>query len=204
MAYVFDAEPDYKEACDLVLAFHYSRRKPPGVRKVCGLRVDGQLVAACFFSNPPTRWSEPVLELSRLVRHPEYRPQLSGLISKTVKEVKKAGIADLLVSFADNTQGHSGGVYQTSSWNFHGLRAPSHDGFMMDDGSFIPRRTAYAMAGTSSRTSFPELMATAGRKAVPHFDTGKYLYWKAVGKEGSKKAERLGLKRESYPKPLVD
>lgn len=42
-----------------------------------------------------------------------------------------------------------------------------------------------------------------GIEAVPHFDSGKYLYWKALSKAGKRKADRLGLKALPYPKPIL-
>src|SRR5688572_30368210 len=63
------------EANALVMAFHYSKRVPSNVQMVGSLHLDGglfggdgEMVAAAYFSIPPTRWAEPVLELSRLVR----------------------------------------------------------------------------------------------------------------------------------------
>ena len=122
--FVFCPNPSLAEANDLVLAHHYSKRKASAPRYVGGLRdSSGQLVAACFFSQPPTRWSEPVLELSRLVRTPASKVPLTRLVAGCVRYIKQTGLCDLLVSFADNTQHHHGGVYQAASWNYHGARA---------------------------------------------------------------------------------
>lgn len=204
MDYIFEPNVDLAAANALVVEHHYSGRKAGAPRFVGGLRgPDGALVAACFFSQPPTRWSEPVVELSRLVRLPGSRPPLTFLISQCVKAMAATGVADLAVSFADNTQNHHGGVYQAASWNFHEMRRPSCDGFILDDGRFIPRRTANATIGTSSATKAVAIYAEQGIVAVPHFDKGKYLYWKPVTKRGAKKAQRLGLKSTAYPKPLI-
>ena len=87
------------EAAALVERFHYSARYPANVQ-VCGTWHDpgglfgdyGPAVAACIFSIPPTRWSEDVLELSRLVRAPDAKVSLTGLISATVNFIRaKAG-----------------------------------------------------------------------------------------------------------------
>ncbi len=37
----------------------------------------------------------------------------------------------------------------------------------------------------------------------PHFDDGKYLYWRALSVAGKQSAKRLGLKSLPYPKPLL-
>jgi hypothetical protein len=191
----------HREANQLVKKYHYSGRPVNPI--VCGtfhapgglFGTIGEAVAACIFASPPTRWSEPVLELLRLVRCENPVP-LSQLISYTVKAVKQKRISDLLVSFADNTQDHHGGVYQACSWNYHGLRNRQMDGVVVD-GAFVPGRTAVARYGTRS----PERLASVGIRAEPHYDEGKHLYWKSLNKSGKRRAERLGLVSSPYPKP---
>lgn len=192
----------YGEAVELVKRHHYSRRAPSNVQCVGTLHDSGGLfgdygeaVAACFFSIPPTRWSEDVWELSRLVRDDNPRP-LTQLISWTCGAAKAKG-ADLLVSFADKTQGHHGGIYQAASWNYSGARDRSIDGVVID-GRFVPGRSCNSQWGTRSPAKLAEIL----RKTVaPHFDEGKHLYWRAMNKDGRRKAERLGLESLPYPKP---
>lgn len=83
------------EAEELVINYHYSKRIPSNVVMIGSLHLDGGLfggdgdiVAAAFWSIPPTRWSEKVIELSRLVRAKNQVP-LTMLISKSIKQLKK-------------------------------------------------------------------------------------------------------------------
>ena len=184
----------------LVLNYHYSRRIPKAVRFIGTLHEPGGLfgdcgraVAACFFSSPPTRWNEPVLELTRLVRADRKVP-LSFLVSMCCRHLKRDG-ADLLVSFADTTQGHEGYIYQACGWRYHGKNKPAMDGVVVN-GKFIPGRTANARWGTRS----PEKLASIGVDAQPHYDMGKHLYWKPLGTRGKRKANRLKLQSINYPK----
>ena len=193
------------EAADLVMRFHYSRRIPSNVQFIGTLHQPGGLfgdygkaVAAVFFSIPPTRWSEPVLELSRLVQDGS-RPPLSLLIGNACKALRKQG-ADLLVSFADRTHGHHGGIYQAASWAYDGCRDRRMDGLMID-GSFWPGRSCNSRFGTRSPAKVSEII---GREVLPHFDEGKHLYWRALGPNGKAKAKTLGLKSLPYPKPLIE
>ena len=197
---------EVEQAKALVMRFHYSRRWPQNVHAIGTWHEDGGLfgdsgpaMAACVFSTPPTRWSEEVLELSRLVRHDECDWPLSGLISRTVKFVKGKGVADLLVSFADMTQGHHGGIYQACSWNYTGTRRPRLDGVVVD-GQFIPGRTANHKWGTQS----PTRLRALGVAAEAHYDEGKALYWKALNRSGRRKAVRLDLGSAPYPKPSAE
>jgi hypothetical protein len=194
------------DADALVKAFHYSGRPPANVQFVGSLHEDGglfgdfgEIVAACFFSVPPTRWGEPVWELSRLVRRDDLSHPLSSLISKCAAHIAKSGEMDLLVSFADKTQGHHGGIYQASSWNYHGARDRSVDGIILD-GVFIPGRSCNSKFGTRSVVELRDRFGNA--RVEPHYDEGKHLYWKALSRSGKLKAERLGLDAVAYPKPM--
>lgn len=186
------------DAHALVEKFHYSGRAVKNSSIVVVASFDSEVLAACFFFSPAARWKEPVLELCRLVRHPLFpEVSLSTLISVGAKVCKKAGHT-LLVSFADSTNGHHGGVYQAASWSYHGLRPTRCDGFYIN-GVFKPRRSCNELYGTSGFSALKAALPDAD--IVQHFDTGKHLYWKALNKNGVRKAERLGLIAAPYPKP---
>lgn len=196
-----------RDAADrLVKHYHYSHRIPSNVQLCATWHAEGGLfgdsgpaVAAVYFSLPPTRWSEEVWELSRLVRaEGQPCPPLTGLIAKAVTWCKRKG-AHLLVSFADFTHDHHGGVYQAASWNFHGKRDRQMDGCVIG-GVFVPGRSLNSIYGTRSPSRLKE---RKGIEAEPHFDEGKFLYWKAITKEGKRRAESLGLECNSYPKPTA-
>lgn len=193
------------EADALVVKHHYSGRAPANVQVVGTWHEDGGLfgdrgaaVAACDFSIPPTRWSEAVLELSRLVRAPHVTEPLSGLIKATVDHVRYARKSDLVVSFADWTQGHHGGIYQASGWNYDGKRDRRMDGVLVD-GVFIPGRSCNSRWGTRSIERLRQVLP--GHTVEPHYDEGKHLYWRALNRHGVKQAERLGLRSVPFPKP---
>lgn len=192
-------------ANQLVLTYHYSHRIPGNILLVGslwepgGLFGDqGRIIAACYFSCPPTRWSENVAELSRLVRREDVCPQLSMLVSRTVKEMRRQKKADLLVSFADSTQGHHGGIYQASNWHYHGKRESRMDGCVVN-GQFIPGRSCCSRYGTRSPKLLQERFPTWNIE--PHYNEGKHLYWLALCRTGEEKAKRLGLESQTYPKP---
>ncbi len=196
----------YDEAKDMVLSCHYSNRIPGNVcfvgsfHESGGLFGDnGPMVAACFFSSPPTRWSEPVIELTRLVRLDNIRVPLSRLISLSLKHLKSQGF-DLIVSFADRTQGHEGYVYRASNWKYHGLRDPQNDGLIIN-GSFIPGRSCNEIYGSRSQDVIKTMLPDS--TVEKHFDEGKHLYWYPLNKAGARKAERLDLKNIAWNKKGV-
>jgi hypothetical protein len=196
------------EANALVRRFHYSARPPGNVQIVGTWHEDGGLfggdgaaLAACFFSIPPTRWTEDVFELSRLVRDERVVAPLTGLISSTANFIRKKKLCDLLVSFADTGFGHHGGIYQAASWNYDGRREPSMDGILWN-GKFIPGRSCNSRWGTRSVAKLKQILGSS-HEIEPHFDAGKHLYWKALSRSGSKKAGKLNLKSLPYPKPKL-
>ncbi len=192
-------DSQWDDACELVEKHHYSKRVPANVQFVGSLHEPGglfgdcgEIVAACFFSIPPTRWSEPVLELSRLVRA-EQKVPLSSLISQSARVLKKRG-ERLLVSFADRTQGHFGGVYQSASWLYAGCRERRMDGVIWK-GEFVPGRSANSRWGTQS----PTRLSTMGIQVSPHYDEGKHIYFRHLCVAGKSSAKRLGLLSKPYP-----
>ena len=192
------------QADALVVQFHYSKRPPANVQQVVTWHEDGGLfggdgiaIAACYFSIPPTRWSEDVLELSRLVRRPECSVPLTGLIAQACRLIRNK--IDLVVSFADKTQHHHGGIYQAASWNYAGARERACDGVIIS-GTFHPGRSCNSVWGTRSPEKLAKIL---GQRVTPHYDEGKHCYWRALQKTGAAKAQRLGLTCVPYPKPDV-
>lgn len=185
---------DEHAARHLVMNNHYSRRWPSNVQFIATAHVAGGLigigdaVAAAVFCIPPTRWSEPVLELSRLVRGNRKVP-LSALLSWSVRQLRKNG-ESLLVSFADKTQGHEGYVYRASNWNEHGDRERTMDGLVVN-GEFIPGRSCNSTYGTRSPSLLKERFPDWSIE--PHYDEGKRLFWLPLNECGRAAAARLDL-----------
>lgn len=193
------------EVWPLVREHHYSRRMPSNIQHCYAVRKPGglfgdygdEIVAAAVFTIPPTRWSEPVVELARLVRTPDCAVPLSSLLSFACHHLRAAGWV-LAVSFADWTQGHHGGIYQAAGWLYDGQRDRAMDGVLVD-GVFIPGRSCNSTWGTRSPDKLRDLLPT--RHIEPHYDEGKHLYWKPLNVAGKTRAKRLGLRSEPYPKP---
>lgn len=192
------------EAEDLVMQHHYSHSIPAAIQCIATAHEDGGLfgdrgraVAAVFFTIPPTRWSEPVWELSRLIKLDGVEFPLTSLVSFACRVIRRRKAADLLVSFADSTRGHHGGIYQAASWTYGGQRAPATSGVMVG-GEYVPGRSANTRWGTRSPSA---LLERHGVEAVNVWDTGKYLYWRALNGPGRHRARRLALASLPYPKP---
>ena len=190
------------QAKDLVEQHHYSHLWPSNIQLVGtwhepgGLFGDsGPAIATCVFAYGARGWTETVLDLVRLVRHPDHHPPLSGLVSTTARWANRKGF-NVLISYADSTQDHHGGIYQASSWNYHGMRKPRVDHLYID-GVKHASRTVNHRFGTAS----VQKLRDRGHEVIEVYDRGKHLYWKSFGKEGKRKAQRLGLQHLPYPKP---
>ena len=122
---------------------------------------------------------------------------MTSLISFACNRLRGHGWS-LLVSFADWTHTHHGGVYQAASWAYAGCRDRSMDGLIIG-GVFRPGRACDSAFGTRS----PSKMAVRlpGVTIEAHYDEGKHCYWRALNRAGHKKAKRLELGTLPYPKP---
>jgi hypothetical protein len=176
-----------------------------------------------------------VVALGRLVAAPDCTVKMSQFIAWCCDDLRKRQHR-LIISFADNTVGQHGGLYQACGWQFDGLRKPTNDGLFID-GVFVPGRTLNLRYGTRSAPLLRELAVVLGEignvteaeaqdyifargfkpprdgtlaatqkisptsTVEPHFDAGKYLYWRALSVAGKTSAKRLGLKSLPYPKP---
>jgi hypothetical protein len=140
-----------------------------------------------------------VFELTRLVRDPDADVPLSALVALTVKWLRRKQLTDLVVSYADAGHGHHGGIYQACSWQYHGQRRQAQDGLVIDS-MFVPNRAVSATFGTKS----VDLLRGRGVNVDGrHVDAGKHLYWRALCRDGAKKASRLGLTSRPYVKPDI-
>lgn len=193
------------ECRELIMKYHYSHRMPAAVKLAYGMVDYGpprKVIACCIFSFATGRWeTDNLWELTRLARTPDFADPLTKLISIAMGHIRKNKLTDLVVSFADAEEDHHGGIYQSASWVYDGMRGERLDGINIDD-RFIPARTCNAMYGTSSpdalKAKFPDSVVE------PHFDMGKHCYWKALSKDGMRRAISLGLKSRPYPKPMLN
>jgi hypothetical protein len=108
--------------------WHYSRRMPKSKLAKIGVWERGQFVGALIYGagaapeigSPYGLTSDKVCELVRVALRDHTTP-VSRVLSISVKMLTKAmpGLR-AIVSFADTSQGHHGGIYQAAGWVFTG------------------------------------------------------------------------------------
>lgn len=90
------------------------------------------------------------LELIRMVGKENHTWATSSLLSHSVRQLFKLGLADCLVTYADRKAGHSGKVYLAANWQ-RAQQDSQPDGFVWRlDGKIVSRKRFYAELGTSS------------------------------------------------------
>ena len=116
-----------KETYDWLLNVHYAKRIPQ-IMKAFGLYDGNSLIGIVTYGIPASpslcmgicgkEYSNKVLELNRLCLMNNDKNQASMLVSGSIKQLPKPTI---VVSYADNAQGHVGYVYQATNFLYTGL-----------------------------------------------------------------------------------
>lgn len=131
--YVTDAP--LKVAQKMVRQHHYSRGGSNTAVYVHGLfqKFDNALVGVAWWL-PPTRvayesvnledWKR-VLSLTRLVVLPDVpKNAATFLLGRSVRLIRKDGRFVSLVTYADESQGHTGVIYRAANWVYAGRTGP--------------------------------------------------------------------------------
>lgn len=124
-----------KEAQDFIRQHHYSKGGSNTAVYTHGLyRLQDQTLYGVVWWIPPTRaacesvnkaqWKK-VLSLTRMAVLPGApKNACSFMLAASVKMIRKEGRFVSLVTYADESQGHSGGVYKASGWEYVGRTGP--------------------------------------------------------------------------------
>jgi hypothetical protein len=123
------------DAKALVREHHYARGGSNTAVYVHGLyhRFSGMLAGIVWWL-PPTRvacesvnrdqWKR-VLSLTRMVMVPGTpKNACSFLLARSVRAIRKDARFVSLVTYADESQGHTGGVYKAANWGYAGRTGP--------------------------------------------------------------------------------
>jgi hypothetical protein len=121
----------HQAAHHAVTHWHYSKSMPAGKAVKVGAWEDGQFIGAVIFSrgatiNIGTPFGLPqtsVCELTRVALRDHTAP-VSRILSIALRFLRRQcpGL-ELIVSFADEGQGHVGGIYQATNWIYLGSQA---------------------------------------------------------------------------------
>lgn len=178
------------DAMPLVLAHHYTRRRTADPMHVFLWQVDGETVAAAVFTSPVNRYfGKGAIELARLVRLPGFALPLSGFVGECLRWLRKNTTLAYCLSYADQTVGHHGGIYQACSF----IYVAESKGNVQ----YRNEETGQIVSGRSF-----DQHAAENKAGWTRLRTGKkHLYVKPLRERPAKLMARFGWSALPYPKP---
>lgn len=184
------------------LNFHYAKKVPAVIygynvwndkEEWCGVILFGQ------GANPAIgieyeKYQGQVVELVRVALNGK-QEETSKALSLALKCLhKEAPWVDLVVSYADLDQEHTGTIYQATNWIYTGVRGTNSVGAIVLFGKKTHTKTIGDRYGTSSLIWIKE---NVDPYAKPYITKGKHKYLYPMYKEGRK---RYSILMEKYPK----
>lgn len=192
----------YQMAMELVIAKHYLRRKAPVSIAFGMFDSIGQLVGVITYGVPASSTllkgvcgpeeASNVYELNRLwVDDSVPKNGESYLIGNTLGQLDK----EIVVSYADTSQGHTGIVYQATNWLYTGLSAKFKDPKVK--GLENQHHATFANGLTNKQVieKFGDRVYFVER-ARKH----RYIYFSATKKRRKELLEKLRYPVMQYPK----
>lgn len=171
-----------KAARYAVMRWHYSRRMPVFKLVKFGVWEYGRFVGAIIFGCGATPEigmpfglkREQVCELVRVACR-EHQSPITKMIKVAIKQLHSlCPDLELIVSFADESQGHVGGIYQAGNWAYVGV---SRSDYISVNGEIVHPKTLHSRYGVGGQ-SIPWLQANVDKHAsrVSRLDKHKYVF----------------------------
>lgn len=176
---------------------HYAKRVPPIEYSFGLFNANMHLIGVCTFGPPPrvmnngesifNNLSIKTIELNRLCVQSELKNILSFFVSGCLKLLPKP---ICVVSYADDTFGHKGYIYQATNWIYTGLNQV-HERQIFYNGKEVHPRTACSMGFTSISE-----WANNDKNVKLGEYTKKHRYFQILG---SKTFKKKAIKKLIYP-----
>ena len=184
-----------------VMKWHYSKVMPMGKIIKIGVWEDKKFIGVVLFSRGATpNLGKPYnldqtqcVELTR-VALTKHVSNVSEIVSKSIKMLKKTnpGIK-LIVSFADKSQGHHGGIYQAGNWVYTGTGSSAF--FYRINGKLTHPRSIGAKGLPQNLEGAKKINKNAERVEIP----GKHRYLMPLNKKTRRQILKLN---KPYPKSV--
>jgi hypothetical protein len=193
------------EVWPLVRDFHYAKKMPAGsthcfaVRKEGGLFGDTGIPQAAVIYGPGANNKMPsdALELTRLVRHPDYVKKLSPFVAWSIRWLRANINSPFIFSYADPAHNHHGGIYQALGFIYVGESQAQYSTFYNEKEEVVHKRTISAELGTAARS--------AVFRRHPKWTLGeapaKFLYIKPLRQNLKPLLKRSSWQSLPFPKP---
>ncbi len=148
-------------------AFGLFRRAEDGTEVLVGATLWMPPTKVCGQSVAQDDWRS-VLALSRTVVAPgEPTNAASLLLGASIRAIRKAGVWRHLVTYADESQGHTGAIYKATNWEYVEKTGP-YPMWLDQTGKMVARK-----AGPKTRTDAE--MTALGHRMVGKFFKHKFV-----------------------------
>lgn len=197
-------EIDFKTAMDVLIKNHYLHRQAP-YSHAYGLfeKSTGNLVGVINYGVPASTTllkgicgeaeKSNVYELNRLwIDDSVPKNGESFLVGNTLKLLDK----EIIVSYADTSQGHIGYVYQATNFLYTGLSAKFYDYVVKGKEHMHHTTYAYGMTVAQMRETYGEDNVYRKERPRKH----RYIYFNADKSRKKILAKKLKYKVQPYPK----
>ena len=186
------------------LYFHYAKAIPSisyiynvwnEADEWCGVILFG-VGANPQIASPYDKWNGQVVELVRVALNGKQgHGKTSEAMSLALKALhREAPQIDLVVSYADLDQGHSGTLYQSTNWIYTGIKnANTRGAFII----FGKKTHTKSVASRGWKQSLLWLRENVDSKAEEFITLGKHKYLYPMTKQMRK---RIMILSEKYPK----
>ena len=190
----------HKAAKYAVEHWHYSGCLPAGKSAKIGAWEDGKFIGCVIFGlgsnrNMSGKYGlkiDQCCELTRIALN-KHKSTVSKIASIAIRFIKaKYKGLKLIVSYADPSQGHYGGIYQAMNWIYIGKSQAQRE--LIFNGKFLHKRSASAKWGTASPSKIMKKYGVVVKYGPVEW---KYVYLMPLYKEMRKQIKPL---RKPYPK----
>lgn len=194
----------YAAARYACLNFHYAKAVPVtqyvynvwnDAGEWCGVIIYGS-GATVNIARPFDKWQGQVVELERVALNGKQgHGKTSQAVGMTLKALhREAPFVDLVVSYADIDQGHSGVLYQSTNWIYTGVKNADTRGAFIVFGKKTHPKSIHSKGW---KQSLLWLRENVDPNADEFITQGKHKYVYPMTKEMRK---RLSILAEEYPK----
>lgn len=188
-----------KEAGEFLSRHHYLGVCSPGQPEAFGWIEDGALVAVAVYGAPHApKIPREYRDLRRLARSEAMQAPLSRFVAQTLRHLKLAGW-QAAITWADQEQGHHGGIYQATNWIY--VQPQSYNwnsSYKLPDGTIRDHRSVFKELGTTAKAKVAELRPSW----QPFLPKQKLKYVFPMLARLSEIEAAMRVKAAPHPKPM--
>jgi hypothetical protein len=144
---VFNSIDELPSAGEFIKKHHYLKSISRYNKYVFVLTINNVIVGVATFGTPvgskvKQSYGMNLIECKRFVLNNTPKNTGSWFMSKCIQHIKKLGEYEAIITYADPTQGHTGGLYRASNYHYMGVqqyRTP----YVMHEGKKLYSRNLY-------------------------------------------------------------